>query len=242
MLDNEQLCGRVDGGENCVGKVEAEVVDARWRSKGCLRRSGDLDCDTHDLGVTVVGVGMDSAPPVTPQVGCLHGSGHGTEHQVWPDELHLQSTHSRGAIPAQRGQHMSLVSLEPGPHLRGQLRCLTRKLLPCRHKSRMSPPSDSSCQVFQNGRWVEPWPAACPHCGQRFGPKRMLVGSLACLQAGGGDRASAPTAAPESPQPRHDSPPVSPTPTRCSRPRHRVRQGGRSGTSQPVTRATMVRG
>ncbi|MEU2043652.1 hypothetical protein [Nocardia niwae] len=38
---------------------------------------------------------------------------------------------------------------------------------------------------LRNGRWAEPWPEACPHCGQGFGPRRMLVGSLACLRVGG---------------------------------------------------------
>ncbi|WP_157171094.1 hypothetical protein [Nocardia araoensis] len=32
---------------------------------------------------------------------------------------------------------------------------------------------------LRNGRWAEPWPGACPQCGQRFGPRNMLVGSQA---------------------------------------------------------------
>ncbi|MBF6473840.1 hypothetical protein IU428_18700 [Nocardia abscessus] len=38
---------------------------------------------------------------------------------------------------------------------------------------------------LHNGKWAEPWPRSSLHCGQQFGPRRMLVGSLACLQASG---------------------------------------------------------
>lgn len=58
VLDDEQLRGRVGVGENRTGEVESEIVDTRRGSEGCLCRSGNFDCDAHNLGVAVAVAGM----------------------------------------------------------------------------------------------------------------------------------------------------------------------------------------